>query len=77
MAVWVVFSALLEKGCCADSFARAAQSYQVYRSSTKAILESVMGRTFVRPYCCVDCDCQVCVLPTDKRHAHVLKHSLA
>jgi hypothetical protein len=36
--------------------ARAAQGHQLYRSSTKAILEFVMGRIFVRPYRCVDCD---------------------
>jgi site-specific recombinase XerC len=57
--------------------APAAQSQQLHRSNTKAIPESELGQITVRPYRCVDGDYRVCGMPTDKRHSHVSKHSLA
>jgi hypothetical protein len=76
MAGWVVFSALIEKA--AESIrCPCGPEPSALQVKYKAILESDMGQIFVRPYRCVDYDCQVCGLPTDKRHPDVLKHSLA
>jgi hypothetical protein len=65
MAGLDVFSALPEKATVSIRCPCGPEP-SVYRSSTKAILESVMGRIFVRLYRCVNCDS-----PWDERSAGV------